>query len=276
MTGRLASRDGYHSEMLKFLAIGDWAAEQVCATSVAAGRRIIPQVEEAIDATWRAALGRSGIKLFDGPMCRLESWQASEEQLILAWSQTSYRPFFGTNLSHPNLAERYGTEVMANPLGVSPALVTKDGFLLLGRRNAEVAYYPNRVHPFAGALEPRDGNDVFAAVRRELHEELGLDASAIEDTHCTGLVEDDALRQPELIFRVLTSRTRRQIEAQVLPDEHRDSVAILADQDAIGKAVSAPALTPVAVASLMLWGRVKFGGEWFADVQRLCDSFASP
>lgn len=262
--------------MLKFHAIGDWAAGRVRATSVATGRRIIRQVEEAIDATWRAALGRPGIKLFDGPMCRLESWQAFEEQLTLALSETSYRPFFGTNLSHPDIADRYGREVMANPLGVSPALVTKDGFLLFGRRNAEVAYYPNRVHPFAGALEPRDQNDVFAAVRRELHEELGLDNSAIEDIHCTGLVEDGALRQPELIFRVLTSRLRRQVEAQVLPDEHRDGVAILADQGAIGKAVLDPALTPVAVASLMLWGRVRFGGDWFADVRRLCDSFVSP
>lgn len=262
--------------MVTFRAIGDWAPAQVRATWVAAGRRIIPEVEQAIETTWRAALRRPGVKLFDGPMCRLESWQACEEQLTLTLSETSYRPFFGTNLSHPEIADRYGREVTANPLGVSPALLTKDGFLLLGRRNAAVAYYPNRIHPFAGALEPRDGSDVFAAVRRELQEELGLDASAIEDVRCTGLVEDRALRQPELIFRVVTSRSRREIEAQVLPDEHRDSIAIVAEKDAIAKAVLDPALTPVAVASLILWGRVKFGDEWFAQVRRLCDSSVSP
>jgi hypothetical protein len=48
---------------------------------------------------------------------------------------------------------------------VSPALLTADGFLMMGRRNASVAYYPNRVHPFAGALDPGDA-DMFAAVRR--------------------------------------------------------------------------------------------------------------
>ena len=43
------------------------------------------------------------------------------------------------------------------------SLLTRDGWLLYGRRNATVAYYPNRVHPFAGTLEPGDLADVFGA-----------------------------------------------------------------------------------------------------------------
>ena len=46
-------------------------------------------------------------------------------------------------------------DCLANPVGVSPALLSADNFLIMGRRNASVAYYPNRIHPFAGALEPR-------------------------------------------------------------------------------------------------------------------------
>ena len=262
--------------MLTFHAIGDWSPQQVRATSVAPSRRIVPDVEKAIDAAWQSALRRPGVKLFDGPMCRLESWQASRDELTLALSETSYRQFLGTNLSHPELADRYGRQVMANPLGVSPALLTADGFLLLGQRNAAVAYYPNRIHPFAGAFEPRDGADVSGAVRRELREELCLEESAILEVRCTGLVEDRALRQPELIFRTTTPRTRGQLETEVRPEEHRDSVAIPANADAIEEAVRVPALTPVAVASLMLWGRVKFGDEWFARVRRLSDSPDGP
>jgi len=276
MTVRLANRGSYHPGMLTFHAIGDWSPEQVRATWAAPGRRIVPDVEKVIDAAWQAALRRPGVKLFDGPMCRLESWRASPDDLTLALSETSYRPFLGTNLSHPELADRYGRQVMADPLGVSPALLTTDGFLLLGRRNAAVAYYPNRIHPFAGALEPRDGGDVFGAVRRELREELCVEESAILDIRCTGLVEDRALRQPELIYRTSTTRTRRQLEEQVRPEEHRDSVAIPAEPDAIAGAVLDPALTPVAVASLMLWGRIRFGEEWFARVRRLSDSPAGP
>ena len=36
-----------------------------------------------------------------------------------------------------------GSEALANPLGVSAALVTSDGFLLLGRRSGHVARYGN-------------------------------------------------------------------------------------------------------------------------------------
>ena len=88
---------------------------------------------------------------FYAQMCRLERWRASADRLEIDLSPTSYKPFVGTNLAHPELAEQYGGDVMANPVCVSPALLACDGFLVMGRRNASVAYYPNRIHPFAGA-----------------------------------------------------------------------------------------------------------------------------
>lgn len=254
--------------MLSFLAAGDWGPGQIHCTWRDNSRRIIPQVEQVIDAAWQQALLRPGVKLFDGPMCRLESWDASPGSLRLTLSPTSYKPFLGTNLSHPELAEQFGPQVMANPVGVSPALHTADGFLLLGRRNASVAYYPNRVHPFAGALEPGDAGDVIAAVRRELREELSLGDDDVLQVRCTGIAEDRALRQPELIFRAGTRLTRAQVEAQVQADEHRHAVAIEATQPGVGRALADPALTPVAVASLLLWGRLHFGDEWFRNMAR--------
>ena len=103
------------------------------------------------------------------------------------------------------LAEEFGDKVLANPIGVSTALETADGFLLMGRRNDSVAYYPNRVHPFAGALEPRDDLDVFDDVRRELHEELAMTPDSIADIACIGVAEDNNIRHPELIFHVQKS-----------------------------------------------------------------------
>src|SRR5688572_13684152 len=129
---------------------------------------------------------------------------------------TSYKPFLGTNLTHPELADRHGPAILANPVGVSPALITADGWLMMGRRNASVAYYPNRVHPFAGALDPADP-DPFAAIGRELAEELGFteDDIAIDGMHCTGIAEDVSIRQPELIFSVVSTRTRNEIESKL-------------------------------------------------------------
>src|SRR5687767_11839877 len=138
--------------MLTYHAIGDWAAGQVHLTwTDLALRRIHPEVEQIIDDAWARVTARPGVHLFDGPMCRLESFEATPEALVLSLSPTSYKPFVGTNLQNPHLADSHGRDVMANPVGVSAALETGDGYLVLGRRNASVAYYPQRVHPFAGA-----------------------------------------------------------------------------------------------------------------------------
>jgi 8-oxo-dGTP pyrophosphatase MutT (NUDIX family) len=249
--------------ILNFRHTGDWGPGAVLARRATNTRPLVRTVEERIDEAWSRAMARPGVRLFDGPMCRLESTSASPQCLRLNLSSTTYKTFLGTNLSHPELADRYGTAVLANPVGVSPALETADGFLLLGRRNASVAYYPGRVHPFAGALEPKDAGDVFAAVRRELREELSLAEADVIDIRCAGLVEDRTLRQPELIFLARCRLTRETVEAKLDPVEHRGTWSVPAARDAIQAALSEPELTPVAVASLVLWGRARFGTEWF-------------
>ena len=226
----------------------------------------MPEVERVIDEAWEAVGRQPGVHLFDGPMCRLESWRAAADGLEMVLSGTSYKPFLGTNLHHPELADRYGDSILANPVGVSPALETADGWLMMGRRNASVAYYPNKVHPFAGALEPRDAMDLFGAVRRELAEELGFTGADIAEIRCTGIAEDRAIRQPELIFRVLSTRTRAQVEATLDRTEHHDSWAVEARRESVEGALrDVSELTPVAVAALLLWGRARIGKEWFGE-----------
>jgi hypothetical protein len=251
--------------MLTFLHTGDWGPSDVTAGPSQDRRRPAPGAEALIERAWAEALHRPGAHLFDGPMCRLEQWSVSPDgrRLHLLLSDTSYKFFYGTNMRHPELADTYGEGVLANPVGVSPALETADGFLLLGRRNASVAYYPERLHPFAGALEPRDNYDVFAAVRRELREELSLADADVPDLRCNGLVLEHALRQTELIFRARCTLTRADIERRLDPEEHRGVHAIPATPEAVAAAARDPRLTPVAVAALLLWGRHAFGDEWY-------------
>jgi 8-oxo-dGTP pyrophosphatase MutT (NUDIX family) len=238
--------------------------------SVARGastRAVLPDVEAMIDAAWKSALARPGVKLFDGRMCRLESWRAGADRLELVLSDTTYKAFLGTNLAHPELADRYGEKILANPVGVSPALLTADGFLMMGRRNASVAYYPNRVHPFAGALDPDDA-DPFAAVRRELREELSFADADVADLRCTGIAEDLSIRQPELMFLARSVRTRREIERRLDATEHDDTWSIAGDEGGVRRVfesgeLAGGAFTPVAVASLLLYGLVTFGREFF-------------
>ena len=262
--------------VLRIHHAGDWTADQVLTTWVPSTYAPPPEAVQAIDDAWARAMAEPNRKLFDGPMCRLESWRVGGSAVggsavACAFSRTSYKAFWGTNISHPEWAARYGSAAMANPVGVSPALETADGFLLFGRRNAAVAYYPSRVHPFAGAVEPGDGPagdagpDLFAAVRRELHEELRLVDGDLDLVRLTGVVEDIHLRQPELIFRVRSNLSRARIEAQLDRDEHHHAVAVSATPAGVAAAMADPALTPVGVASLLLWGRNAFGVAWYAD-----------
>ncbi len=252
---------------LRYLAPGNWPEGRVTHAWAAEGRRRVPAVEAAIDAAWAAKAARPGVRLFDGPMCRLDAWRPTPGGLHLTLSPTSYRPFVGTNMANPILADVYGPDVMANPVGVSPVLLTADGFLMFGRRNASVAYYPGRVHPFAGSMEPSDV-DIFAAVRRELAEELSLAAADVSDLRCTGVAEDVALRQPELIFAAATAVTRAGVEARLDPAEHGGTWAVPATSAAVATAIATDRnrLTPVAVASLALWGRLRWGRGWFQGV----------
>ncbi len=249
----------------RFLCPGNWAPGQVSADWVTNSRRLVPEVESAIDTAWATALARPGVHLFDGPMCRMESWQATSDRLRLLLSTSSYKPFLGTNMSHPEFVDQYGTEVMANPVGVSPALLTADGYLLFGIRNTSVAYYPGRIHPFAGCMEPGD-TDVFTAVAPELHEELSLAQPDLADIRCTGIAEDTSLRQPELIFAAESLLNRAQIESRLEQTEHGAAWSIPANASTIAAAVvEEKQLTPVAIAAMLLWGRLRFGEAWFAE-----------
>lgn len=237
-------------------AAGNWSPGQFVIRWVDSSRKIIPEVEAKIDDTWSRASSRLGDRLFDGPMCRMERFDAGADRFELHLSHTSYKPFLGTNLSAASeLVDRFGANVLANPVGLSTLLLSCDGWLLFGRRNGSVAYYPHRVHPFAGSLEPRDDLDLFAEVRRELGEEVGLESSAISDLRCIGLAEDTSIRQPEMVFWTSSTLTRNQIESNLDRNEHDAIVGLRADRESVGNAMDDASLTPIAAASLELWTR---------------------
>jgi 8-oxo-dGTP pyrophosphatase MutT (NUDIX family) len=240
--------------MFTIQATGNWKPGQLSLIRAReSSRRIVPEVERLIEETWTRETGRPGVHLFDGPMCRLESFDATSESLRLVVSLTSFKPFAGTNLHNPHIAATYGRDVLANPVGVSTLLETSDGFLMLGRRNASVAYYPGRVHPFAGTIDPDDGDDPFNAAFRELSEELGLGRGDVAEIRCVGLVENVALLQPELVFIARSKLSRGDVERRVDRSEHDETWSADARTLDVRAACSDLLFTPVAAASLTLW-----------------------
>ncbi len=206
----------------RILFKGYWTPGQVEMVEVPSTLTIAASTQKLIDDAWTEIGKRTGLHLFDGPMCRLESvdQSARPNHLRFTFSRTSYKPFFGTNLTNAHIADTLGEAALANSLGASVALLAGDGLLLLGRRSSRVAYYPNRIHPFAGTLEPKDTIDPFNVVYRELAEELSLSRNEITDVALIGMVSDTTIRQPELVYIARTSLTSHDIAARLDKQEH--------------------------------------------------------
>lgn len=276
VTGPLAGRElsvlrkaRTNERMLpRVLLNGPFAERDVHVRIVESGRRIVPDVDRAIEAAWQATLARPGVRLFDGPVCRLESLKQTSAGVQVDVSRTSYRILVGTNFNHPEFVETHGLDVMANPLGVSAGLLTRDGWILMGRRNESVAYYPSRAHPFAGSLEVAERINLFANIRRELHEELSLSAEDLTEVVCLGFAEDAQLVHPEAVFMTTTHLDRARVEAQLDADEHHATWAVRAGAAPVARAITDPDLTPIARAVLLMWGRITFGEGWHQSALR--------
>ena len=251
--------------MQRFHVVGEFDRQAVLSQWVADTRPRIPQIEKAIESAWEIASRRPGIKLFDGPMCRLESFEAGE-RLTLRLSRTSYKIFWAPISRTRNSPTVLGRRRWPIRWG-SAALETADGMLLLGRRDARVAYYPSRIHPFAGALEPRQPLDVFQEMRRELREELSLGEGTIADLICLGIAEDASLRQPELIFHAKSHLDAETIKKRLDAGEHTAVLAIAPEASAVETALAHPAMTPIARATMLLWGRQRWRATWFRVAQ---------
>lgn len=257
--------------MLVLHDAGAWRERQITVRHVRSSRAEIPAIDRAIDVAWQHAIENLNPNLFDGPMSRLESWHRDGDSLLIALSQTTYKFFYGANLLDTQQLAGHGPEIFARPLGASAIILTRDQKLLLGQRNAKVAYNPNRLHPFGGAVEPGEALDLFNEIRRELHEELSLDGIHVTEIICTGLVEDMALRHPELTFLVQVDLPAAEISARLQMDEH-DAVHAIELRSHVIEAILSRrefggiSLTPVAIASLALLGRLEFGRPWFARI----------
>ena len=103
----------------------------------------------------------------------------------------------------------------------------------------------------------QDGDDPFVAAQREMEEELSLGRADIAELHCTGLVEDSALLQPELVFAARTTLSRDEIDRRVDRAEHHATWAVVASGLDVNSALKDPMFTPVALASLILWDRLR-------------------
>ncbi len=239
-------------------------------------RPTTPAIEECIARTWETelALARESERmLYNGDLVRLVEARVAPGRLHLELGPTCYRDFLGTNLHHAATVSRTGVEHLANPLGISSTVITRDGFLVFGRRSGRVAFHAGHLHTFGGLLEASDRDadgrfDVFGAAVRELTEELGVRKDEIVEIIIAGLVRDRSILQPEMLFEATLNLNREELRARfdpTLPDQEHTGLEFVHDEpEAIVPFVrrSAP-VAPVAAAAMLLHGRHAWGADWY-------------
>ncbi len=250
------------------LAIGPWEASEISLSGFPAPAQIwSDEVEAEVNRRWALANGeaeRHRKRLFDGPMVRLESFSTAVHPggLHLSLSPTRYRYFWAMHLApcmgqHPAITDT----PLPSPIGVSAAVITSDGQILLGVRSHAVAYHPGEIHPIAGALEPEDvaGDSpvgLFRAPIRELIEETGVPRDAVLSTRLLALVQDRELQQPELIFEVRVNLSVAEIVLNAMSAvDHWEATALWSrpsDEARAAVAESPRLFTPVARAAVHL------------------------
>jgi 8-oxo-dGTP pyrophosphatase MutT (NUDIX family) len=158
-------------------------------------------------------------------------------------------------------------------LGISSTVMTRDGFLVFGRRGDRVAFHAGHLHTFGGLLEPSDRNtsgrfDVFGAAIRELVEELGVRRDEVVEFLVTGLVRDRSILQPELLFEANLTLSRAELTARfdpTLPGQEHTGLEFVHDEPEATVAFlrrSTP-VAPVAAAAMLLHGRHAWGADWY-------------
>ncbi|UCG33346.1 MAG: NUDIX domain-containing protein [Phycisphaerales bacterium] len=241
-------------------------------------RATTDEIERLIAEQWQRRLAQAqltGQMLFNGELARYVSHEVADGKLRITVGPTCYRDFLGTNLYNSHRVDELGWHRFGNPLGTTGLLITADDQIVLGRRSHRVAFHGGYLHTVGGALEMQDIDDpadvdAFAALLRELSEEVGLTAGEITSTRCMGLIRDTDIFQPELLFEVCLSLTASELCARL---DHDD-----ANQEHVGLECcpnrpyaivdflhAARPVAPVAVATTMIHGMLTWGDQWYAE-----------
>lgn len=244
-------------------------------------RPTTPAIEAAIARTWEAetAVAPGGSeRLYDGKLVRVQASKLESGRLALVLGPTTYREFLGTNL-YPDAAVRQASGAfLANPLGVSATVITRDGRLAFGRRSEHVAFHAGFVHTFGGMLDDSDRDasgryDLSGSIAREVCEELGVRQAQIVGVREIALVHDVFLRQPELLFDVTITLDATELESLFSPGDGGEHTHLHLIDDTPEAAIAFLSglhqVTPIAQAALLLHGRNAWGRAWFERICRL-------
>jgi hypothetical protein len=150
--------------------------------------------------------------------------------------------------------------------------------LLIERRGQDVDLFKGFYHVVGGYTEIEadlgpDGIPNFSgAILREMAEELGGVAPVAGSLRFTGLAYDCVYHHPELCFAALLSESLEDIRGMAKTTaEFHDVIRVGSGADALMEfmACEASRIVPTGKASLLLYGKLRFGAPWFDPAARI-------
>ncbi len=200
------------------LAKGDFSPDQISIIFENNTRKTNNRIEKVIEQCWQDAhKGRISIglaPLWQSIIYRLNSFKVSE-QLHLSLGETTFKELQGTNATNWILGDIYGKDFLANGIIVQGIVFTKDGKLILGKRNNRVKEGFETWAIFGGSLnkdeiEVNTSQDIFEMIKRELYEEIGINDTDIIALRLRALFEDWK-SYPVLLFTAQLDLTENEV-----------------------------------------------------------------
>ncbi len=238
---------------------------------------VTTEIQAWMDDLWQRKLAQAheqNRRLFDTPLFRFISANTQMDgSLHLVIGDTSYKEYVTTRT--PDFAQKHARENLGNPLAVCSVVETSDKYILLDKRQG-VDVYVGRYHVIGGFFE-RDLDmdtqpDPFAAIRREIREETGIQASDIKEQYCLGVVYDLSTPHGEMCFLTRLTISLHDVLHDRTPeeDEIKQIHSLRATSESLQEFIvtNHGNISATGEPNLLLYGGEKFGKEWFDEAIR--------
>lgn len=263
----------------EILARGLFRPDQLAITYDPARRMpVTPEVQAWMDREWQEQLTVARAQqfaLYDAELFRIIDAEARPDGTIaVTLGDTTYKEYSTTRFPQFVRAFGYSREQLGNALAVCSAVETSDGYILYEKRR-KTALHSGHYHVPAGFFEcdlDRDARgcpDPFGALRRELREEIGIQAADIRAQYCVGAAYNVVSPHGEICFWTLLGISLAEVRTREPEDDEVDNLlALHITKDSLRDFIltNHGHISPTGEANLLMYGAAKFGEAWFESV----------
>ena len=243
------------------------------------------QTQAWMDEYWQEQLLKArqrNTRLFDAPLFRyIDAGVSPDQYLHIVLGDTSYKEYVTTRTAA--FAQRRARHDLGNPLAVCSVVETSDGYILLDKRQG-VDVYVGRYHVIGGfferALDSVNAEntdrtntniqpDPFAAMRREIREETGIQGADISKQYCLGIVYDLITPHAEMCFLTRLHISLQEVwQRQPEDNEIKQLIPLFVTPESLRDFILEHHgnISATGEPDLLFYGGWKFGQEWLTEL----------